>query len=104
MELPAGYEAADGFRQLLTLITPDGQPIVSGLGDLRTAVTLQLPEATEVTLSLTIGYCASRAKDVCYVDRAELTFARTQMTPSQRSAQSAARDPVILSYRPGAHL
>ncbi len=74
--LPEGFQAADGFRQTATVSGADfrSEVVLSVLSD---TVEIPVPNVEQVILTLSIGFCRIREKDVCYVDRAELVISRT---------------------------
>jgi hypothetical protein len=96
IRLPAGYIAADGFQQQIAVATATGDGTTYTTDVLGDPLVIPLPADRELSLSLTLGYCAEKTKDICYVDRAVLAIVR--------SAGSSLEDPGTLIYRPGAHL
>jgi len=80
--LPVGFAASDGFIQRITLSAP-GYVSELELLTLRGPTRIAVPPEKEFTFSLSIGFCSTEAKDVCYVDRAELILTRnTSLEPT----------------------
>lgn len=75
VRLPPGFTAADGFRQVVTI--SDGFVTTEiELPELGRPVHVPLVTSDSVFLTISIGFCTLRRKDVCYVDRGHLVITR----------------------------
>lgn len=75
LAFPPGYEQASGFVTRATL-SGDTGVTSSEQTDPELPIRVPIPETLEpgarATLSLTLGFCSSEAKDICYVDIPEI--------------------------------
>jgi hypothetical protein len=95
VELDAGYEAAEGFVQRLTVRQGAAEHDLS-LPNLDTPFLISLEEPTEAAdLSLVIGFCESTEKEVCFVETATLT-----LLPQPDRDNEPADSVLALTYRP----
>jgi hypothetical protein len=75
VRLPEGFENADGFDQRVTVSTANHAEEYE-LAPAGAVTLIAVPLAAEINLTLSIGFCSIKAKETCYIDRAELTFTR----------------------------
>ena len=78
---PRGYIAADGFVQRITVSASSNEveyPLEAGYALDAVPARIALPPDPQIMLTLTIGFCSIDEKDVCYIDRPEITIIRRQ--------------------------